>query len=69
MKISQINGEYLICLNSKQALLLLRILEAASLHAPTKWELTKNGDAATLQRNLKQALLEPGPKAKTLGSD
>ena len=57
MKIATIAESYLIGLNPKEALMLLRLLHGARLHGPTALEQELGGDAEHFLRELATALL------------
>jgi hypothetical protein len=57
MRISTIEGNHLIGLNHEEALLMVRILAAASLHEPTAIELHHDGDALRFIQQLSGTLM------------
>lgn len=67
MKVTQINGEHLICLSEREALLLLRLLQPSLLHEANQREWRQPGEAAHFHRSLTQALLHRDPAATPAG--
>lgn len=70
MRISTIEGNHLIGLDTREALMLVRLLHSARLHGPTAEQMQRDGDArrfteqlsGTLMRHLGQRV-DPGPGA------
>lgn len=57
MKISTIDASHLIGLNTREALMLVRLLQAARFHQPTATELQIAGDCKGFLKELSDALL------------
>ena len=67
MKFTTIEGNVLIGLNTQEALLLLRILQASQLQGPCSQELQSGGDAEQFVKDLTKSLLQPSALPITSG--
>lgn len=58
MKISTIEGNHLIALDAHEALMMVRLLHAAGLHAAASVELQIDGDAQRFSSQLCRSLMQ-----------
>ena len=58
MKIATIEGSHLISLDTQEAMMMVRLLQAARLHQPTAQEIQSPGDALRLLDDLSRTLMQ-----------
>jgi hypothetical protein len=63
VKITQVEGQYLLCLNQKEALMMASVFQASLLHEPTRMALLSRSDYATFHQQMMRALAHSGSAA------
>lgn len=56
MKITQVDGNHLLCLNQREALMMASIFQASLLHEPTQRALFSRRDFASFHREVMSGL-------------
>ena len=59
MKLTQVDGNYLLCLNQREALMMSSVFQASLLHEPTREALLNRSEYAAFHRDIMGALAAP----------
>ena len=66
VKITQVDGNHLLCLNQREALMMASIFQASLLHEPTQQALISRTDFAGFHRQVMQGLAGAAAPAQRL---